>query len=45
MNYTKPEVLAFGQAIDAVRATGTSKGSGDIDTESERTGSAYEADE
>jgi hypothetical protein len=45
MKYTKPEVLAFGQAIDAVQATGTTKGSGDVDTESTRTGSAYEADE
>jgi hypothetical protein len=45
MRYTKPEVLVFGQAIDAVQATGTAKGDGNLDGESKQTGSAYEADE
>jgi hypothetical protein len=45
MRYTKPEVLVLGKAIDAVQATHTTKGNGNVDFPGMQTGSAYEADE
>ena len=44
MNYTKPEVLILGRAVDAVQ--GTSKPGGMIDgSPQQQSSSAYEADE
>jgi hypothetical protein len=43
MEYTKPEVLVLGQAIDAVQSVG--KPGGNLDSLIEYSSSAYESDE
>jgi hypothetical protein len=43
MEYTKPEVLVLGQAVDAVQGVG--KPGGHLDSSIEYSSSAYEADE
>jgi len=44
MNYTRPEVLLLGRAIDAVQGSGKPGGGFDLGME-EKTSGAYEADE
>ena len=43
MNYTKPEVVALGRAVDAVQGIG--KPGGSLDGSNEFSAGAYEADE
>jgi hypothetical protein len=43
MNYTKPEVVSLGRAVDAVQSH--AKGGASLETAMTTTNSAYEADE